>query len=449
MINLMLGVPGSGKSYELVVYQILPALRAGRMVITNLPLNVEAFASVDPEFPALIQLRSTAQLVRGDFDADPASRGRADMFNVAGDPGDWRPHSGRCYSNVWDYYTTWKHPESGIGPLFVIDEAHLSLPKIGTSREVSEWFSKHRHFNVDVVLATQSHNKMDVDIRDSVQSVVRVRKALALGKDGVYFRRVLDGVRGATIEETERRYKPQFFKLYRSHTQGNSVSEVMLDDVTPFYVKFRRATWAVLALALVGLLVTIPALVSDWRSNTVRPQVAKAITTPSKPSAAMSPAVPGQLPAWAIDAGAIALPVRAVASAPVAAPVVLPDLTPEPFQHKGLHLVGRVVGRRADGSRLDMYMIALSMNGAVVSTVSSVDVASMGYKWTAFTDCAGVLDWRGKQRAVTCDQAQIGISVGGSPSSATQASRTVDPPPPATEHDGHVIGAMRNRERRL
>ncbi|POB76042.1 zonular occludens toxin domain-containing protein, partial [Vibrio vulnificus] len=38
--------PGSGKSYESVVYHVIPALKDGRKVVTNLPLNLEHFKQV-------------------------------------------------------------------------------------------------------------------------------------------------------------------------------------------------------------------------------------------------------------------------------------------------------------------------------------------------------------------------------------------------------------------
>jgi zona occludens toxin len=45
-VNTLLGVPGSGKSYEAVAFHIIPALEDGRKVVTNLPLNLEHFKKV-------------------------------------------------------------------------------------------------------------------------------------------------------------------------------------------------------------------------------------------------------------------------------------------------------------------------------------------------------------------------------------------------------------------
>ena len=51
MINLTLGQPGGGKSYEAVAFHIIPAIEQGRKVITNLALKIDVF---DQYFPKLL-----------------------------------------------------------------------------------------------------------------------------------------------------------------------------------------------------------------------------------------------------------------------------------------------------------------------------------------------------------------------------------------------------------
>ncbi|MFL7017233.1 zonular occludens toxin domain-containing protein [Vibrio cyclitrophicus] len=43
-ITLIKGRPGAGKSYECVVHHILPSIKDGRKVVTNIPLNIDYFA---------------------------------------------------------------------------------------------------------------------------------------------------------------------------------------------------------------------------------------------------------------------------------------------------------------------------------------------------------------------------------------------------------------------
>ena len=41
MINSVVGRPRAGKSYESVIYHILPSAKEGRKVVTNIPVNLE------------------------------------------------------------------------------------------------------------------------------------------------------------------------------------------------------------------------------------------------------------------------------------------------------------------------------------------------------------------------------------------------------------------------
>ncbi len=56
MIYAYTGLPGSGKSYDVVLNQVLPALKASRHVVTNIPLNMPDILALVPgarvtEFP--------------------------------------------------------------------------------------------------------------------------------------------------------------------------------------------------------------------------------------------------------------------------------------------------------------------------------------------------------------------------------------------------------------
>ena len=79
MINGLEGIPGSGKSYEATVYHVLAALQTGRLVITNLPLNVEVFAAIDPSYRSLIQIRRRPAPVLGVWSSMPE-----EIINILG-----------------------------------------------------------------------------------------------------------------------------------------------------------------------------------------------------------------------------------------------------------------------------------------------------------------------------------------------------------------------------
>lgn len=204
MLNLILGRPGGGKSYEAVAFHILPSLEQGRKIITNLPLNLGEFEKLNPHFPNLIEVLHPVpgNLVR--------------------------------FRHVCDYQSEWKHPVDGSGPLFVIDECHIPLPVKGTDRAVEEWYSMHRHSAADVILITQSHGKINKPIRDLAQLVFMVSKNVAFGSSSTYLQKVYDGVRGPLISNTVRKYKPEYFRLYTSHTKGGR-TERFAQDIRPIW----------------------------------------------------------------------------------------------------------------------------------------------------------------------------------------------------------------------
>ena len=243
MINGLEGIPGSGKSYEAVAMHVLPTLKAGRLVITNLPLIREQFAAIDPAFADLIELRTKSQPVRGIWDAEGLDAdGKGQAFKLTDNPPRDDAKNVPIFGAVWDYYSEFKHPETGQGPLFVIDEAHLALPVTGTSQAVIEWYKLHRHFNADVLLATQSFRDINQPIARLMGMLIKCRKADILGDKHSYIRKVHAGYRGAAISVESRKYNPAFFGLYKSHTQGNSVMESGAQDVVTTYSRLKTFT---------------------------------------------------------------------------------------------------------------------------------------------------------------------------------------------------------------
>lgn len=190
-INLITGRPGSGKSYEAVAYAVLPALRDGRNIVTNLPLNLSAFARLSPEWPALIHIIT--------------------------------PHGQNPipFQFVTDY-TAYEGLKSdrGIGPLYVVDEAHMAIPagNKNSDRKTLEWFAVHRHSATDVLLITQNHKKLHRYVTALVESHIVLSKNRALGSEKTYRRSVRDGIEGPQLGTVEiRKYKREFFPLYQTH----------------------------------------------------------------------------------------------------------------------------------------------------------------------------------------------------------------------------------------
>lgn len=399
MINGLEGIPGSGKSYEAVAFHVLTSLAKGRLVVTNLPLVVDMFAAINPDYRQLIELRVRPLPVRGTWDAervkvDEDGNMSGEAFELFEDGHtEPAPPGTKPFGHVWDFYHRWKDAH-GRGPVFIVDECHNAFPRLGTHESVIQWFKLHRHFNADVLLMTQKFRGMNQDIADLIAMLVKCRKADILGRSDHYIRKVHSGYRGAVISTEERKYKPEYFGLYKSHTQGNSVAESAAQDVSPFIVKFNRFKWGVFVLGAVAVVWAF------W------PQPDK-----PKPAVARPPA------ASLVQASSAGQGVAKAVSDPVSAvtgvigkhvsdqPVGINEF-PEPYGLKGLHVMGQIT---MNGKTV--YVLAVSQNGAQITTVTSSELEQIGYKWRALTDCAASLQWRDKVRALTCDSPQITMAL--------------------------------------
>jgi len=449
MINGLEGIPGSGKSYEAVAFHVLDALRKGRLVVTNLPLLVDVFAAISPDYRALLEVRVRPMPIRGTWDAnrvvvDEEGNTTGEAFVLFEDGHVEAPASGvRTFGHVWDYYHTWKG-KKGEGPLFIIDECHVPLPKIRTDPQVVEWFKLHRHFNVDVLLMTQSFRDMMADISVLIAMLIKCRKADILGRSGSYIRKVHGGYRGAVISTEERKYEPQFFKLYKSHTQGNSVAEAGATDVAPFIIKFRRFTWAVLALLVlvavaVGWYLSSHSFVRGPVTPAGRSYTGQAERPPAGKQATMGQAWAAAKPVEAASAAVVS-----ASGVKVAKPVVAgPDGWPDPFQGKGVHLVGRIGGTRKDGVVLAEYILAISENASFQGSINTTQLQAAGFVYHSLGDCVGMLEWHGHVRAVVCDSPQMSPSVGAAGNSATQPNANLPEPGTGnvTPHQAAPAGA--------
>ncbi|WP_313146874.1 zonular occludens toxin domain-containing protein [Diaphorobacter nitroreducens] len=445
MINGLEGIPRSGKSYEAVAFHVLPMLQQGRKVITNLPLLVDQFAAIDPSYRDLIELRTRPGKVLGTWDPDRIDdKGNGNAFELfkEGEGQPRNPAEGvAVFGHVWDYYSTWKHPKTGRGPVFIIDEAHVALPDMGTDKQVVQWFKLHGHFNADVLLITQSFRDINQAIARLMAMIVICRKADILGKEGSYIRKVKAGYRGAVISTEERAYKPQYFGLYRSHTQGNSVAESAASDVKPMLPKLKLFTriWWAFALAVTAW--------AFWPES--KPVVKTSDMEWYKELKQLPPG--GTLPAHAggVLRAAQAEPVELVKDASQVVQPVADDEVPEPYASKGLHLTGRITY----GSDV-VYTFAVSASNARIATLDSRDLIAMGYKWQPLTDCAGVLRWGKKAQAITCDAPALATGAadkplvyevpqgGGAPTGSSHGPvRSVPMPQPAEPQAGQITQA--------
>jgi zona occludens toxin (predicted ATPase) len=198
------GFPGCGKSYSVVEQQLLPALRAARMVVTNLPLNMDR---IKRDFPqADVREFPTASVV-----------GQPELILDAVPP----------------------------GALLILDEVMKLFPAGTKANQVPEpyrlMFAEHRHRvdaagqSTQIVLIAQDLNQIGTFCRQLVEQTFRMTKLSTLGIPSSKRFRV-DMYPGPQcgpnppaaqrIRQVFGRYKKEVYQYYISHTQ----SEANTDD---------------------------------------------------------------------------------------------------------------------------------------------------------------------------------------------------------------------------
>lgn len=151
MITLLQGVPGSGKTLW-AMEQIYDRLRAGQEVYTNIDLV--------PAWPAMISGRG----IRKHF--VPEEQLLEEAHKLQG-----------LYTHIQAVsdLPTSMAPEGS--RLCIIDEAQLIFNTRDREREARggewlKWFSQHRKFGFDVVLAAQDHQMLDKQLRSLGEQLV-------------------------------------------------------------------------------------------------------------------------------------------------------------------------------------------------------------------------------------------------------------------------------------
>ena len=378
MINLLIGPPGGGKSYEAVVFHILPALASGRKVITNLPLDLERLRQIDAGYAPLVEMRLTTKAIAPEKDWDKAEN----LYKKFGIAARSEIFVNRAFAQPEDYGDAWRHADTGSGPLYVIDECHLALPRMGTKIAVEEWYSLHRHESADVLLITQSYGKVSKSIIDLVQVCYRVKKGTAFGSANQYIRKVQDGVRGDVVNTSVRKYEKKYFGLYKSHTRGGG-QELAAQDITPIWKR-----WPFIGAAIM-LPLGIAAFFMTGSQNILKPK-----TPPVTPVALST-----------VHTVADKVTAATTSATPEKDVAAEPEPSGHPFTVRTLHISGMI-----EGIKKRLYTFAVAQNGQVVSQVTSGDLVALGYTLEAVTAC-GVKITRDKWSSwIICDAPQVGTA---------------------------------------
>ncbi len=227
MIRAHVGTPGGGKTYE-TVKVIIENLKRGRKVYTN----VEGMD--DPKKREMI--KHLVGLGEGEID---------DLLIFMANPWD------KIRTDYPQVKVFWEFVEPG--SMIVIDEVH----KIWSSRTYAsesnkafaDWCSTHRHYGHDMILITQSLEKLDGHVRSLVEWTYRYKK---IGFMGSLVRNSY--MEYAYSEDNERNYlsrktkgyKKTIFHCYKSFA-GKEIKEQKLAKTANI---FRHPVFFALPLVL-------------------------------------------------------------------------------------------------------------------------------------------------------------------------------------------------------
>lgn len=197
-INAYTGLPGSGKSYNVVEHVVLPALKEGRIVVTNLPLHEEVVAAAIPG--ADLREISLERLVD--------NPGLIDELFPAG-----------CVCVLDECWRLWP-----------AGQKVNNIPQ-----EFKSFLAEHRHRvdaegrSMQVVLVTQDLAQIAAFARQLVEQTFIHTKLTHLGMDKKFKVSIAHGAVTGTIVPENRQlvtrlgtYKADVWKFYKSHTMSKA-----------------------------------------------------------------------------------------------------------------------------------------------------------------------------------------------------------------------------------
>ncbi|MEN3259638.1 zonular occludens toxin domain-containing protein [Sodalis endosymbiont of Spalangia cameroni] len=216
-ISAYVGLPGSGKSYEVVASVIIPACLTGRRIVTNI-------YGIAPQkiYDYCVMVKKASADALGEI--VPVTNEQvqaADFFP-------YKQEQGMCTTAF-----------CRAGDLICIDEAWRIWPGDSKIPETHKSFlAEHRHFTdetsgvcCDLVVINQSVANLPRFIKDRIETTYRMQKLLALGLKSRYRVDVFTGIKlfkSYRASSYQCGYNKAIFPLYRSYEAGNG-KELTID----------------------------------------------------------------------------------------------------------------------------------------------------------------------------------------------------------------------------
>ncbi len=232
-IILYFGVPGSGKSYEVVNSRVIPALKEGRRVVTNIRgLDIKLIQNYIKKTDKKYDIKNLGQLASVDHDLIQT----ADFF---------------------PYFDEEEKPVENTfikrGDYIIIDEAWRFFPDTKRlSPSLESFFAEHRHFSLDVILLNQTPDGISKYVRGRIESMFEPANQKRIGFKG-YVVHTYAGSKAYAKNRTTsspKKFRKEIFELYNSYANGDG-SETLQSLSVYKTLKFKfLALTLILALSL-------------------------------------------------------------------------------------------------------------------------------------------------------------------------------------------------------
>jgi len=254
-VSLYVGPPGSGKSYEAIASIVLPAFQQGRTIVTNIK-------GVKPEYwaenisPEKGKEQGTITVVDEDFFNDESNYPLMSKKGEVQGEGSIPAGALIVIDEAYLVFPT--------GPVYADDQEREAKGGGGVTRRMVEFIRTHRHFvsadgvASDVVLISQDVMSLHARIRAVAEFVATIRNQRHLGLSKRYRVNVYNSwkcTKTSAIGESQRKYKEDIFKLYKSF-EADGAAKVVMTDKSHRALKWYHIAFVLVAVGLLGFAIS-------------------------------------------------------------------------------------------------------------------------------------------------------------------------------------------------
>ena len=239
-ISAYVGLPGHGKSYEVVKSVIIPAIASGRRVVSNIyGLNKQLIEEYCLSKDKKLSPDNLGELVIVDNDL---------CLGV-----DFYPYKNAIDNKIETFCKA--------GDLIIIDEAWRFFPK---KEKINDnhfsFLSEHRHFtdsngiSCDFVILNQDLTNLQRELVERIETTFKMTKLVAAGLKSRYRVDVFSGNKCWKTAKTasyQEKYDKAIFPLYKSYETDNG-RELVTDKRQNALNKSSIKYFAVFAVLIVG-----------------------------------------------------------------------------------------------------------------------------------------------------------------------------------------------------